>query len=414
MPLIAPFKAVRYNPAKVGSLSKVVTPPYDVISSEEQKDFYRKHPYNFIRVVYGLEYRTDRPGRSRYSRARRTLTEWLRSGILREDLEPGVYPYLQEYILGGRRHQRWGVVALVRMDCPRIYPHEETRPKPKRDRLRLLEAVRATLSPIFGLIPDEDGRYRRMVASAARGRRSIGTAVLEGVKHRVWRVTGKEWIADLQRILEPRDLVIADGHHRFEAALAYRNARRARDPGYHPEVGYNYTMFYLAAVGAQEPGLLPTHRVVSGLGRGQAREIIREVARRWRTVPVGPVAKVGERLRWLQRRGRVGVGVYAGNGTGYVAQMPRRGPYRMDVEWLHGEILPSLLPKGCEVTFTQEAGQALRRVKEGKAQVVFVMQPPDLREVLRRARSASRMPGKTTYFHPKPLAGLVEYRFGSS
>lgn len=414
MPLIAPFKAIRYNRQRVGSLSKVVTPPYDVISPEEQKAFYRRHRHNFIRVVYGLEYKNDRPGRSRYSRARGTLEEWLSQGVMKEDPEPGVYPYLQEYTLGGKKRRRWGVVTLVRLDSPRIYPHEETRPKPKLDRLRLLEAVQASLSPLFGLIPDENGRYLRFITSAVRGQKPVATAVLEGVTHRVWRVTRRDWIADLKALLESRDLVIADGHHRFEASVAYRNNRRAKDPGYHPGVGYNYAMFYLAAVGAQEPGLLPTHRIVSGLRREQARQAVKAAAGRWRTQPVGPLAKVGERLRRMRRRGKVGVGVYGGNGAGgCVMEMEARAPYRMDVEWLHGEVLPSLLPK-CEVSFTQAAGEALRQVKNGKAQMAFVMQPPDFQEVLRRARSASRMPGKTTYFHPKPLAGLVEYRFGTA
>lgn len=420
MPFIAPFRGIRYDGGRVGSLSRVVTPPYDVISPEEQREFYRRHPCNFIRVVYGLEYKTDRAGRNRYSRARKTLQEWLGRGILQEDPEPAVYPYRQEYTLAGRRRQRWGVLALVRLDSPRIYPHEETQPKPKMDRLRLLEAVEASLSPIFGLIPDENGRYRRLISSGVRGQRAIGTAVLGGVQHRIWRVVRREWIAYLKGILESRDLVIADGHHRFEAALAYRNARRMRDPDYHPGVGYNYALFYLAAVGAEEPGLLPTHRVVSGLSRERARELVGEAAGRWRTRPAGAIAKLGERLRRLRRRGKVGVGLYARNGTGYVVEMapPQRGGgvgrssrYGMDVEWLHGEILPSLLPEGCEISFTQEAQGALRQVKSGKAQMVFIMQPPDFQEVLRRARAASRMPGKTTYFHPKPLAGLVEYRF---
>lgn len=423
MPLIAPFRGIRYDTGRVGSpLSQLVTPPYDVISGKEQRGFYRRHPCNFIRVVYGLEYKTDRPDRSRYSRARATLQQWLRRGILREDPEPAVYPYLQEYTLGGRRHQRWGVLALVRLDSPRIYPHEETRAAPKMDRLRLLETVQASLSPIFGLIPDGNGRYRRLVTSGVRRQRPVGSAVLEGVRHRIWRVTNREWIGDLKGLLESRDLVIADGHHRFEAALAYRNSRRARDPGYHPGIGYNHAMFFLAAAGAEEPGLLPTHRVVSGLDRERARALLDEISRRWRTRPVGAVAQVGEQLLRLRRRGRVGVGLYAGNGTGYVVEMapPRRGGgmgrhsrYRMDVEWLHREIFPSLLPEGCEVSFTQEAGEALRQVRKGRAQMLFLMQPPEFQEVLQRARASSRMPGKTTYFHPKPLAGLVEYRFGA-
>lgn len=413
MPFIAPFKAIRYDASRVGSLSKVVTPPYDVISPEEQKGFYKRHPYNFIRVVYRMDQKGDSSGRRKYAGARGTLTEWLRKGVLKEDPEPGVYPYLQEYTLGGRKRRRWGVVALVRLDSPRIYPHEETRPKPKLDRLRLLEAVRGSLSPIFGLVPDPNGQYRRLVTSV-KGQRPLASAVQDGVRHKVWRVTSRDWIADLKGLLESRDLVIADGHHRFEAALLYRNGRRAKDPEYQPRVGYNYAMFYLAVAGAEEPGLLPTHRVLSGLDREKAKDLVRRVSSRWTTHPFGTLEKVNGRLRALRRKGRIGVGLYAGNGTGYVVEMGRSPRHRMDVEWLHGEILPAVLPGGFELSFTQEPKEALRRVRQGKAQAVFLMQPPDFQEVLRRARAASRMPGKTTYFHPKPLAGLVEYRFGSS
>ena len=411
MPYIAPFKGLRYDPKKIGSLAKVVTPPYDVISPKGQAAYYRRHPENFIRVVYGKQYPSDTPQRNRYTRAKQTLQKWIRTGILKYDLEPSLYPHCEEYTLGGKQFQRWGVIAIVRLDSADIYPHEETKGAPKQDRIWLIESVEASLSPIFGLIPDAGGEYRRSVMRAVISRRPSASVRSEGVTHRLWRIGDSSWISKMQAALAKKELVIADGHHRLEAALFHRNKRKGQDPHFHADSPENFAMFYLAAAGDEEPGLLPTHRVLQDLSSDRIKRFLQEASKRSHLQSVEGLESLGARLRSLRAQGRLGIGLYTGNGGGYLLQPAQAVSHQLDVEWLHNEILPQWMGREVAISYTQDLKEAGHRVKRGTAQAVFVMQPPSLKDVLQRARASVRMPGKTTYFYPKPLAGLVEYKF---
>lgn len=347
VPSIEPFKALRYNPHRVGSLARVVTSPYDVISPEGRQAYYRAHPQNFIRVVYGKS-------RDPYSEARTNLTRWTRAGILKRDEEPGLYPYEQEYRIRGKVHRRLGLIALVRLDS-RVYPHERIFGGPKQDRLRLMRRVNASLDPIFGLVPDTRGGYRRLVQAVCRDKKPVAAFRFQGVRHRLWRVTDPAWIGRFRKALRSKDLVIADGHHRFEAARAFRKEQKEKDPSPRPDAPYNFVMFYLSAVGAEEPGLLPTHRLV-------------------KVIP----------------------------------------PARMEIEWLREGIVEKRLGGQAKVVYTQDLEGAFRAVRSGRAQGVFVTRPPRLKDVLKRARAGRRMPRKTTYFYPKLVSGLVSYEFNQN
>lgn len=407
MPLIEPFKGLRYTRSGIRFLSRVITPPYDVISPEGQGRYYRSDPHNFVRVVFGRESRKDDGRNNRYLRARRTLRRWVDAGVLKPDPEPSIYPYVQEYRVGGKKIRRWGVVALVHLDSPRIYPHEETRGEPKQDRLRLLQAVRASLSPIFGLIPDEGGSYRRWISEAVRGR-PLAQAQLEGVRHRLWRVSDPARIRRLQALLKRRELVIADGHHRFEAAQTFWRQRGRTGGRDAPE---RFAMFFLASAGRDEPGLLPTHRVLRHVPQGKIRRFEQAAPLRGRIRRVATLRQAEALLLKLRRQGQMGIGFYAGNGDGLVLEGQARAPRRLDVEWLHEEILPKWFGDDLEISYTQDAQEGAERIRRGRAEALFLMQPPSLREVFHRARRNLPLPGKTTYFYPKPVAGLVEYLF---
>ena len=409
MPSIQPFRALRYNPKRVGSLARVVTPPYDVISPEGQKSFYKAHPFNFIRIVYGKKQPSDAIGRNSYTRARAALEDWTQKGVLQRDLEPGVYPYEQEYRLAGKKHRRLGLIGLVRLDA-KIYPHEQIFGGPKLDRLELMKTVDASLDPIFGLVPDEAGRYRGLLQQVCASRKPLFSFEFQGVRHRLWRITDPAWIKKLQTALRSKDLVIADGHHRFEAAKTYREERR-KEPGYDPKAPYNFVMFYLSAAGGEDPGLLPTHRLVNLKASAKLKESLEQAKRLGVAEALKSKQALVAKLGQLRERRRLGIGLYTGNGAGYLLQ-PRGGSaYDLDVEWLHEEVLPNWLD-AAQLSYTQDLDGAYRRVRKGNAQAVFVMQTPRLKDVLARARAARRMPRKTTYFYPKLVSGLVGFPFG--
>ncbi len=409
MPWVEPFKGLRYSRGKVGPLSRVVTPPYDVISPEAQEGYYRKHRYNFIRVVYGRQHRRDAPGHDRYSRARRTLADWIGRGILREDPLPSVYPYQQEYRIEGRAHRRCGVVALLHLSS-RVLPHEEIRLQPKLDRLRLLTALRLSSSPIFGLVPDPGGRFKKMIEGWCRGHRPASVVSVDAVVHRLWRVSDPRWIQGLRRLLRRREVVIADGHHRYAASVAYREKRRKEVGGARGRQPYDYAMFFLSSAAGEEPGLLPTHRLLRGAERGWMEVFRSRLDRNGCAQRRSGAREVLGELRRLRRRGKVAVGCCSGRDGAWILRMPAAAGYPLDVEWLHREVLPEWIGGRQELSYTQDAGEGLRQLHSGSAQTLLLMQPPRLDEVMRRARTGRRMPGKTTYFYPKPLSGLVEYR----
>lgn len=409
MPVIAPFRGLRYDLRKVKSLKQVVTPPYDVISPEGQARYYRLHPYNFIRVVYGKSYPSDTPHRNRYTRARDTFDRWIQEGVLRPDPKPSLYPHCQEYALEGRRYRRWGVMTLVRLDSTKVYPHENVRQEPKTDRLRLLKALQAPLSPIFGLIPDQRHSYQRFLERACRLKKPVASVYVEGVRHLLWRMDEPSWIQRLQRLLAAKELVIADGHHRFEAALQYRKLQERSPSDLSSDAPYHYAMFYLACCALHEPGLLPTHRVLKGVSDAKRQTLLKSLEEKGSLQAVRTLHQLTLRLRHLKGQGRLGVGLYTGNGHGYLLESLRGNPFKLDVEWLHQGILP--LFNGDEVIYTPHLKEAAALVCGDRHRILFVMQPPTLTDVLTRARAALRMPRKTTYFYPKPLAGLVEYSF---
>ena len=371
------------------------------------------HPRNFIRVVFGKRYPSDSLRRDVYSRAKAALSDWTRSGILRRDEEPGVYPYEQNYKIKGKAYRRLGVIALVRLDS-RIYPHENIFGGPKLDRLKLMKAVNASLDPIFGLVPDEGGRYRRSVEAACRGRNPVAAFEFQGVRHRLWRITDPVWIRRIREALRSKDLVIADGHHRFEAARAYQEERRSRDPSRGPDAPYNFAMFYLSAAGSEEPGLLPTHRLVNVRPPDRLKRMLNQAKEKKLAEPVAGRERLTARLRLLRRQNRLGIGFYNGNGASLLLRPPKGSSFRLDVEWLQEEILRKRLggDSGVTVSYTQDLEAAYGKVRKGEAQALFVMQPPRLRDVLERARAGRRMPRKTTYFYPKLVSGLVGYPFG--
>lgn len=414
MPFIKPFRGLRYNLKKVGSINSVATPPYDIISLEQQRAFYAKHPNNFIRVIYGKQLPGDNDSSNLYSRAKKTLDAWVAGGILSADREPSIYPYQKEYTLGGKKFSRWGIVTLVRLDRSAIYPHEETRTKPKQDRLKLLETLQASLSPLFGLIPDGNHAYEKLIRGWCAKQKPMLTARLEGVTHRVWAVSKPAEIARLKKFLSTKPLIIADGHHRCEAAFMYRDAMKAKQKRYSADDPSNFAMFYLSAAGEEDPGLLPTHRVLRKATPASLSALEQTLPKIARITTVSTDRELLDRLHRLRARGKVAVGFYRRKGPHWVLERKADKPGQLDVEWLHNDLLiPWLGLAGDKelIAFTQDPREAVAWVKNNKAAAVFFVQQPRLTEVYRRAKARQRMPRKTTYFHPKPLAGLVEYKF---
>lgn len=414
MPAIFPLRGIRYVPASIGRLERVVTPPYDVISPAAQNAFYRRSPYNFIRVIYGRARPTDRPHHDRYARARETFQAWLRDGVLRLDATPAIYPYRQRFLHDGRSYDRWGAIALIRLAEPTIVPHEETYAEPKQDRLQLLRAVQTNLSPIFGLVDDADQAYRAALARQA-SKPPLASVTVDGVRHDLWRVTAPAAIQALQALVEARAMLVADGHHRYESAMAYRDQLRRQSGAFTAGHPANFLLAYLAAFDAEDPGILPTYRVFDGLPDWSLERLAACPA--VSVTPVPDEAAMRQALDCWNHPDRPLLGCYAGGNRWAVVSTAKADPdARVDVELLHRVIVPRCLTtegssRGTPaVTYTHVWSDARRQVQDGRGQVAWYLRALRLPDIVRCVRGGRRLPQKSTYFIPKPLSGLVMHR----
>ena len=281
MPAIQAFRGLRYDLGHVGSLSDVICPPYDVIGPEFQDQLYKKHPANIIRLELNREEPGDDLANNRYTRASKFLKNWRSEGLLFTESTAAIYVYHQVFTYAGQTYTRRGFMARIRLQRfgeGNIYPHEETMSGPKQDRLLLTRACKANLSQIFGLYPDPKKRCKSLLEANVSDQAPVEATDHLGVVHRMWTVTDPpSLIAHANRLIGPKPIFIADGHHRYETACNYRDelASRGPLPSDHPA---NFVL--MVCIGMDDPGLLvlPTHRLFRGLPEMNSDELIAKLA----------------------------------------------------------------------------------------------------------------------------------------
>jgi uncharacterized protein (DUF1015 family) len=416
---VRPFRGLRYNPARIDP-ALVLAPPYDVISPDEQRELYARSEHNVVRLEYGEQREGDSEADNRYTRAARDLAEWRGSGVLTQDREPMVYAYKQEFQWGGRLHIRRAHFAVVRLEewaTGAVKPHERTLAKPKADRLELLRATRTQISPVYCLFRGETGTAPSPV--------SLLRAESNGEHH---ALSACEEPSAIAQRLSRTQLYVADGHHRYETALAYRDEVRAAAGGWTGDAPENFVL--VALTDAHDPGLLvlPTHRVVSVAAPADAVERLRH----W--FDLDDAGSLDEGLAQLSRAGRETTAfLAAGLAPGRLhlvrlrdrpaveALMPADQPpawKRLDVNVLQYAVLGSVLgideaalTAGDAVTYTQHARSAHEVVASGGAGIAFMLNATPVEHVLAVADAGARMPQKSTYFYPKLPTGLVMHPF---
>lgn len=422
MAIIVPLRGLRYNPELIPDLAAVVTPPYDVIGPEDQERYYDRSPHNIIRLEYGKILPDDNATNNRYTRARDTLAAWQQEGILQREHRPAIYLYEQEFTVAGRVYRRRGFfcgVALTPYSEGQVLPHEETLPKAKEDRLNLLRACRANFSPVFGLYTDESMATDRILSEAAGAEPNSAFTDEDGQVHRLWVITAPEPINRLVSALRLRPIYIADGHHRYETALAYAQE--------HPEPGLHHNVL-MVLVNLYDPGLviLPTHRLVRAVRTCPPPDLLAALAPHFKAEHFTgePAGFFGR----LQELGRHSFGLYMGDGGLYHltlrpevdlrALMPADRStawQQLDVAILHHLILEPHLGigagerarQGGPVSYTREEEQALARVDRGEYTHAFFLNPTSVQEMVDVAEAGDKMPQKSTYFYPKLITGLV-------
>ena len=446
---IFPFRAVRYDSRRV-ALADVLTQPYDKITAEMQERYYQASPYNLIRVEKGKRQEGDSATENVYTRAAQSFEDWFAQGILLQDAQPAIYVYSQNYAVPGtsRRLERRGFIGLGRLaDYGEgiVHRHERTLTAPKADRLELLRQTKCQTGQFFLLYEDPARRVDAILEEAAKTQPLAEIRDEYDVQHRLWAISDEKSIREIASSMAAQKLVIADGHHRYETALAYRDECRAKAGRIDADAPYEkamWTCFDIYQSG--HPGghhetltILATHRLVRDLA-GFSFDKFLKAASQYFNWYAYPFAKTDERegafaefRRDLERRGRAGhsIGVYAGNRAFYLlvlrntAELERLLPdvsaaqRQLDVVLLHRLLLHKCLgitadKVMAETNVRYERGMeaAVAAVDKGAAQAAFLFNPVRVKTVMEIALGGDVMPQKSTDFYPKLLSGLCIYR----
>ena len=436
---IKPFKGITYNKEKISDLKDVTTPPYDVISKEDQKGFYSKSEYNVIRLILGEEKESDDQENNKYTRAASFLKEWLSSGVLKKAENDSIYLYRQDYDLpDGTQNTRTGFVALTKIEdfsSGKVFPHEKTLSGPRSDRLKLMESCHCNLSQIFSLYSDKELAINRLFIAKLSGRRpDMEVTDKENTTHRIFKIDDPETISRVANIMEGKSLFIADGHHRYETALNFRNIMRSRQE-IQKDSPYNYVMMYLSNMDDEGMTIFPTHRVLFNFQDKQIDSLKTKMSEYFNVIefPFNEENEREVRKEFYERLRSEGekthaFGMYRAGDDSYTLLVVddktkieavfnedmAESLKDLDVTVLHSAVIGHILGISVKAQEDQEnqkyikgSDKAIQLVKDGEFQVAFLMNPTKIEQVQAVATSGNKMPQKSTYFYPKVLTGLV-------
>lgn len=426
---VQPLRGFRYAQEKVGDLVQTITPPFDVITPEAQARYYQNNPYNIIRLELGQTYPTDSGLNNVYTRAARTLAEWRLDGVLQQETHACYYLYQQRFAYGGQNYCRTSLLARVRLepwDAQVILPHEHTRNKDKEDRLQLLRACSTNFSPIMCMYDDPQGRIRRLLATYTE-QPEIQFIDENGEEHLLQPISNPEHVSLLQDFFAPRQLYIADGHHRYTTALNYRDELNQQRGGLHPQDGANFML--MALIDIDDPGMLvlPTHRVLFDLTEEQLQKLTEEQLTRYFSVRKVAAANDEALLAELEQAGSQQPALIIKTAEQALLltineqgkQLMRESGHSeawnsLDVAMVQHLLLETLLhitaenvAAGKNIRYMHETSHALQALHTKEAQAIILLNGIPFRQVRDVALADDRMPQKSTYLYPKLITGLV-------
>lgn len=419
MATVRPFRAIRYDESVVGDLNKVVSPPYDVISPEDRVHYHKLHPNNFVRLVLGEEFASDTDTNNRFTRAGAYLEDWLAKGILKQDDQPAIYVYQQVFEHNGQRKTVRGFTCKVKLasyDEKVILPHEWTLARPKSDLAVLIRQVNANLDCVYGLYDDADGVMDAIMDKAMEGKPIEQATDKAGVVNTLWALTDPAEVETVVSFLANKQIAIADGHHRYETALAYRDEMREKSGCTCGECEFDYVMMTLVNVYEPDMTIYPTHRVLANLPRQALDGLIDNLKDTFE-------AKASSKDTLIEDMAREGgIGMYRPGKAmilvpkpGIESLLPGAEPSRkLELSKLHKLILEKhlgiddeKLRNQAHIIYTRDADEAFGLVDSGERQIAFFVNHIPVKAVLDIAAAGEKMPQKATYFYPKLLSGLT-------
>lgn len=440
---IFPFRGWLYNREKVGSYDNVLTQPYDKIDEAMRKAYYERSPYNIVRVASGFDEPGDGPTRNKYTRAAETLKKWIDEKVLVQDPRPALYVYHQVYRVDDKERTRKGFIALARLEVPGkggVHAHEHTLAKPKQDRFQLMMATGATEGQIFMLFDDPQKVVNGLLDAETNRPPDLEARDDFGEIHRLWRLTDERRIRDVQREMERKEVFIADGHHRYEVALMYRDECRKRGLRCLGEETFENRMMTFVAVDDAGLTILPTHRLVRGLDGFSPEKLRVALEKNFRVDEYTFVDDVDEKRTRRELMEDLRIEGLGGHAFGVV--LPGRNVYwlavlrdekvmdaavkekhapewkRLDVVILHTLVIEGALGITREavaneknVSYARHVEEVVEAARKGECQVAFLLNPTRIEQVKKLALLGEKMPQKSTDFYPKLLTGIVIHRY---
>lgn len=425
---LRPFKGLCYNQEKAGRMDTLVTPPYDVISPEGQRLYYRLNQFNVIRLDLGKDFPSDTLEDNKYIRAAHFFEEWQQEEVLKRSDEKAFYLYEQEYAIKNGRKKRKGFIGLVKLAdfaSGAVLPHERTMSKPKEDRLNLMNSTHANFSPIFSIYSDPEHKITRVLEDQKKNPPSLDFRGEEDIQQTVWEVTDPAALKQIINVTADKTMFIADGHHRYETALTFRDQMREKYPDSTGEESWNYVMMFLVNMDDEGLTILPVHRMFKNIDFNPLK-FLTDARQFFEVKMLHSPDNLFEQMSQADTNGHC-FGLYYGgneyyllilNDVNIIDEMLSKDHSpewkRLDVTLLHNIVLYQLLvlkdrdlEKEEIIEFNKDGSDAIDQVQQGKQEAVFFLNPTKIDEVRKIALNGERMPQKSTYFYPKPLTGIV-------
>ena len=415
------YKGLRFNCEKAGKIEELVCPPYDIISDQQREEYIKTNPHNIIRLELPK-------GDDKYNKAAEILKDWLEKGILVKEDKPAIYIYEEEFTAYGERKTIKGIICRVKLEefsKGIILPHECTLSKAKEDRLNLMKATNCNFSQIYSLYMDGGKNTLGKIDSLSKSEPDIQLQDNDNVTHRMWIIKDEKAIADICSDFTDRKLYIADGHHRYETALNYRNYLREQGLAKEGDA-CDYQMMML--VDMEHPGLVvfPTHRLVRNLDSFNAERVIDGCKEYFDVTEHSDINTIESTLMELYNQGKKAYAFYCG-GSSYKLLVLKdtniikkllpnasTATQQLDVTILHTLILEKIfgidaenMAKQINLTYTKIFDEAISSVQQGNSQCAFILNPTRVSEIREVASNGEKMPQKSTYFYPKMITGLV-------
>lgn len=415
------YKGLRFNCEKAGKIEELVCPPYDIISDQQREEYIKTNPHNIIRLELPK-------GDDKYNKAAEILKDWLEKGILVKEDKPAIYIYEEEFTAYGERKAIKGIICRVKLEefsKGIILPHEFTLSKAKEDRLSLMKATNCNFSQIYSLYMDGGKNTLGKIDSLSKSEPDIQLQDNDNVTHRMWIIKDEKAIADICSDFADRKLYIADGHHRYETALNYRNYLREQGLAKEGDA-CDYQMMML--VDMEHPGLVvfPTHRLVRNLDSFNVERVIDGCKEYFDVTEHSDINTIESTLMELYNQGKKAYAFYCG-GSSYKLLVLKdtniikkllpnasTATQQLDVTILHTLILEKIfgidaenMAKQINLTYTKIFDEAISSVQQGNSQCAFILNPTRVSEIREVASNGEKMPQKSTYFYPKMITGLV-------